>query len=142
MGDGEELTLKTIEVYRKWRDAGLPREKYLEMLAQLDGIYVPSLYDIAYKEDGTIANIQPHAPAKMPVMKALVNDLTAADYPDTLVVPYGEVVHNLHYAGNLSWMYARMPLLPGGHDLPACARALDGAALGTGGKACARYGVR
>ena len=64
------------------------------MLAQLDGIYVPSLYDIAYKEDGTIANIQPHAPAKMPVMKALVNDLTAADYPDTLVVPYGEVVHN------------------------------------------------
>ena len=94
MGDGEELTLKTIEVYRKWRDTGLPREKYLEMLAQLDGIYVPSLYDIAYKEDGTIANIQPHAPAKMPVMKALVNDLTAADYPDTLVVPYGEVVHN------------------------------------------------
>ena len=94
MGDGEELTLKTIEVYRKWRDTGLPREKYLEMLAQLDGIYVPSLYDISYKEDGTIANIQPHAPAKMPVMKALVNDLTAADYPDTLVVPYGEVVHN------------------------------------------------
>ena len=41
MGDGEELTLKTIEVYRKWRDTGLPREKYLEMLAQLDGIYVP-----------------------------------------------------------------------------------------------------
>ena len=81
-------------MYRKWRDTGLPREKYLEMLAQLDGIYVPSLYDIAYKEDGTIANIQPHAPAKMPVMKALVNDLTAADYPDTLVVPYGEVVHN------------------------------------------------
>lgn len=124
MGDGEELTLKTIEVYRKWRDAGLPREKYLEMLAQLDGIYVPSLYDIAYKEDGTIANIQPHAPAKMPVMKALVNDLTAADYPDTLVGALWRSGAQPHYAGNLSWMYARMPLLPGGHDLPGlCASA-------------------
>ena len=82
------------EVYRQWRDAGLPRGAYLEMLAQLDGMYVPSLYEVSYQGDGTIEKIQPRSVAKMPVMKALVNDLSAAEYPDALVVPYGEVVHN------------------------------------------------
>lgn len=66
MGDGEELTLKTIEVYRQWRDAGLPRGAYLEMLAQLDGMYVPSLYEVSYQGDGTIEQIQPRSVAKMP----------------------------------------------------------------------------
>ncbi|MBE5766492.1 MAG: TIGR03960 family B12-binding radical SAM protein [Clostridiales bacterium] len=93
-GDGEELTLEYIRLYRKWRESNQPREAFLEMIAELDGIYVPSLYDVSYNEDGTIAQILPKKNAKCPVMKAMVNDLTAADYPETLVVPYGEVVHN------------------------------------------------
>ena len=96
IGDGEEETLATIDVYKKWKASGLPREEYLRMAAQIPGIYVPSLYDVAYNEDGTVASIAPKPGSGAPevVRKALVADLNAADYPDKLIVPYGEIVHN------------------------------------------------
>ena len=66
------------------------------MAAQIPGIYVPSLYDVTYHEDGTVASISPKPGSGAPevVRKALVTDLNAADYPDKLIVPYGEIVHN------------------------------------------------
>ena len=96
IGDGEEETLATIDVYKKWKASGLPREEYLRMAAQIPGIYVPSLYDVTYNDDGTVASITPKEGSGAPevVRKALVNDLNAADYPDKLIVPYGEIVHN------------------------------------------------
>ena len=96
IGDGEEETLATIDVYKQWKASGLPREEYLRMAAQIPGIYVPSLYDVTYNEDGTVASIAPKPGSGAPevVRKALVSDLNAADYPDKLIVPYGEIVHN------------------------------------------------
>ena len=96
IGDGEEETPATIEMYKKWKASGLPREEYLKMCAQIPGIYVPSLYDVEYNADGTVASITPKAESNAPavVKKAMVKDLNAADYPETLIVPYGEIVHN------------------------------------------------
>lgn len=96
LGDGEESTLKTIEVYKEWKKAGLPREEYLKMAAKIPGIYVPSLYDVNYNEDGTIKSVTPKADSGAPeiVYKAMVSDLTHATYPEKLIVPYGEIVHN------------------------------------------------
>ena len=96
LGDGEVSTHQTIEVYRQWKASGLPREEYLRMAAQIPGVYVPSFYDVSYNPDGTIAAIEPKEGTGAPkvVYKALVNDLTRADYPEKLIVPYGEVVHN------------------------------------------------
>ena len=90
LGDGEKSTLDTIDVYKEWKASGKPREEYLKMAAKIPGVYVPSLYDVV---DGRAV---PKAGSGAPevVYKALVNDLTAADYPDTLIVPYGEIVHN------------------------------------------------
>ena len=96
LGDGEQSTHDTIDAYIKWKEAGLPREEYLRMCARIPGVYVPSLYDVSYNADGTVASVTPKpesgAPAR--VMKALVNDLTAADFPDQMIVPYGEIVHD------------------------------------------------
>ena len=96
LGDGEVSTHQTIDVYRQWKASGLPREEYLRMAAQIPGVYVPSFYDVSYNPDGTIAAIEPKEGTGAPkvVCKALVNDLTRADYPEKLIVPYGEVVHN------------------------------------------------
>ena len=96
IGDGEEETLATIDVYKQWKASGLPREEYLKMAAKIPGIYVPSLYDISYNADGTVAAITPKEGSGAPavVRKAMVKDLNAADYPDKLIVPYGEIVHN------------------------------------------------
>ncbi|MBQ2958025.1 MAG: TIGR03960 family B12-binding radical SAM protein, partial [Clostridia bacterium] len=96
LGDGEKSTHDTIDVYKKWKASGLPREEYLKMAAQIPGVYVPSLYDVVYNEDSTLKSVTPKPGSGAPerVFKALVNDLTAADYPEQLIVPYGEVVHN------------------------------------------------
>ncbi len=96
IGDGEEETLATIDVYKQWKASGLPREEYLRMAAQIPGIYVPSLYDVTYNDNGTVASISPKPGSGAPevVRKAMVSDLDAADYPDKLIVPYGEIVHN------------------------------------------------
>ena len=96
LGDGEVSTHQTIDAYLRWKREGLPREAYLRMVADIPGVYVPSLYDVAYNADGTISSISPKPGSGAPEMvyKALVNDLCAADYPERLIVPYGEVVHN------------------------------------------------
>lgn len=96
IGDGEEETLATIDVYKEWKASGLPREEYLKMAAKIPGIYVPSLYDVSYNQDGTVSAITPKPGSGAPevVRKAMVKDLNAADYPDKLIVPYGEIVHN------------------------------------------------
>jgi radical SAM family uncharacterized protein len=96
LGDGEQSTLDTIDVYKQWRESGLPREEYLRMAARIPGVYVPSLYDVEYHEDGRIKAISPKPGSGAPelVKKAVVADLDAAQYPETLIVPYGEVVHN------------------------------------------------
>ncbi len=96
LGDGEEATGATIDCYKAWRESGLPREEYLKMAARIPGVYVPSLYDVAYHADGRVERISPKAGSGAPevVMKAIVQNLDAAVYPETLIVPYGEVVHN------------------------------------------------
>ncbi len=96
LGDGEEETLQTIEVYKRWKASGKPRGEYLRMAAQIPGIYVPSLYDVAYNRDGTIRSVTPKPGSGAPkvVRKALVTDLNGAVYPEKLIVPYGEIVHN------------------------------------------------
>ena len=96
LGDGEQATGDTIDCYKQWRASGLPREEYLKMAARIPGVYVPSLYDVTYHEDGRIRSVSPKPGSFAPeiVRKAVVTDLDCAEYPETLIVPYGEVVHN------------------------------------------------
>ena len=96
IGDGEEETHQVIDCYKAWKQSGAPREAFLREAAKIRGIYVPSLYDVEYHGDGTVASVSPKPGSGAPevVYKAMVSDLTAADYPEKLIVPYNEVVHN------------------------------------------------
>ena len=96
LGDGEKATHDTLDAYIAWKDSGLDREAYLRMAARIPGVYVPSFYEASYHPDGTVACVEPKPGTDAPrtVYKALVNDLTSADYPERLIVPYGEIVHN------------------------------------------------
>ncbi len=96
LGDGEEETLQTIDLYKQWKAACLPREEYLRMAAQIPGIYVPSLYDVVYNDDGTVESVKPKPGSGAPevVRKAFLKDLDTATYPEKLIVPYGEIIHN------------------------------------------------
>ena len=96
IGDGEVETNQTIDAYIRWKESGAPRAEYLKMCASIPGIYVPSLYDVTYNADGTVASVTPKPESGAPeiVRKAMIPDLDAADYPEKLIVPYGEIVHN------------------------------------------------
>ena len=94
LGDGEDETHQVIDCYKEWKKSGLPRSEFLKMASKIKGIYVPSLYDVSYNPDGTVRAIEPKDGAPAIVRKAMVSNLTAADYPEKLIVPFGEVVHN------------------------------------------------
>lgn len=94
IGDGEEITVEFLDCLYKHRN--LPREELLYLLAsEIEGVYVPSLYTVAYREDGTLKEMRPireGIPAR--VRKRLVHDLDNSYYPDQPIVPYMDIVHD------------------------------------------------
>lgn len=73
---------------------GWSREEFLQMAAQIEGVYVPSLYDITYHEDGTVAAITPKNGASATIKKRIMPDFDQADFPENFVVPFIDVVHD------------------------------------------------
>ncbi len=94
LGEGEELTLEIMELYRKHKKLGSDKATFLREAAQLDGVYVPSLYDIEYNDDHTIKSVTPRENAPATVRKRIIADLDECHYPDNFVVPYLDIVHD------------------------------------------------
>ena len=95
IGEGETRYRDLIELYRKCREEGAGRKNFLLRAAQLPGIYVPSLYETVYHEDGTIASFQPvmeNIPAR--IRKEVETELTDTCYPLKPVVPYLKVTQD------------------------------------------------
>lgn len=97
LGEGEEIIVEVVENYKKWRQGGRQggRRGFLQEVAKLEGIYVPSFYDVTYNSDNTIESIKPNCAAAKPVItKRLVKDLDKAMYVTKPVVPYIDIVHD------------------------------------------------
>ena len=92
IGEGEEVMPELIALYRECRDKDESKAEFLKKAAQIGGVYVPSLYDISYKEDGTIAAITPKDGAPAVVRKRVVKDLDKVYYPEKFVVPSTDIV--------------------------------------------------
>ena len=89
IGEGETQYFALLDLYKEWKNSGKSRQDFLKAAAQIPGIYVPSLYEVTYAEDGTIAEMKsicPEAPEK--VKKQIVMDVTNTFYPEKPVVPY------------------------------------------------------
>ena len=89
IGEGETSYRELLDKYKEWKKSGKSRREFLEIAATVDGIYVPSLYDVTYNQDGTIHAMVPNCetvPEK--VKKQVVNDLTHTYYPEKPLVPY------------------------------------------------------
>lgn len=95
MGDGEEVIIEVVELLNECKKQRLPRQKRLRKLAQIKGVYVPALYQAEYNEDGTLQSFTPiDAAAPATVKKRFVTDMDAAYYPETMIVPYTQIVHD------------------------------------------------
>ena len=94
LGEGEDVTPELIELHRKARREGWDKHRFLVAAAQLDGIYVPSLYDVTYHDDGTVAAITPRDGAPQRVVKRIVRDLDKSFFPTRTIVPSTEIVQD------------------------------------------------
>ena len=94
IGEGEEVDCEVIALYQRFKNESRGRQEFLEAAAQIQGVYVPSLYDVAYNKDGTIAETRPKKNAPPKIKKRLMLDMDRAYYPDRFVMPYIEIVHN------------------------------------------------
>ena len=94
LGEGEELTVEIIELYRRAKREGWSKHDFLLAVSRLDGIYVPSFYEHSYNPDGTIAAITPLYGAPETVTKRIIEDMDAAYYPAKTIVPNTEIVHD------------------------------------------------
>ena len=89
IGEGETQYFAPLDLYKEWKNSGKSRQDFLKAAAQIPGIYVPSLYEVTYAEDGTIAKMKPICPeAPEKVKKQIVMDVTNTFYPEKPVVPY------------------------------------------------------
>ena len=92
IGDGEEMMIDFTNLYRRAKQENWSKEKFLREASQIQGLYVPSLYDVTYHEDGTVKAVTPRDGAPAFVQKRIVQDLDNMYFPDTLVVPSTEIV--------------------------------------------------
>lgn len=94
IGEGEEVDLEVIELYRKCRNENKSKDEFLKLAAQIKGVYVPALYAVDYNDDGTIKSFTPTNGAPETVEKRIIMDMDNIYYPDTFVVPLVEIVHD------------------------------------------------
>ncbi len=94
IGEGEEVNLELMSLYREHKQRGYHKATFLKEAAQIEGVYVPSLYEVSYHEDGTIAAITPHDGAPATIRKRIIRDMDKAYYPESFVVPFIDIVHD------------------------------------------------
>ena len=94
LGEGEEVTLEYIHLYQQAKAEGWSKEEFLIEAAKIPGVYVPSLYEVTYHEDGRVAAITPKEGAPAVVTKRIVQDMDKSYFPVKTIIPSTEIVHD------------------------------------------------
>ena len=94
LGEGEESTVEIIDLYDRAKAAGWSKEQFLREVAGIPGVYVPGFYRHEYNPDGTISAIVALDGAPEMVTKRIVEDLDKAYWPEKMIVPSTEIVHD------------------------------------------------
>ena len=95
IGEGEEVTLEVLEEYREFKKSSGTKEDFLKKISKIQGIYVPKFYDIHYNEDNTIKEMVPNIEGvPKTIEKRIMKDLDNAYFPEKLIIPYIETVHD------------------------------------------------
>jgi radical SAM family uncharacterized protein len=94
IGEGEDAVADIIQVAKNAKESGVGRAETLALLAQVPGVYVPSLYNVITADDGAFIGVSPMAAAPAVVLKRVLPDLGAHAAPPCPIVPYMDVVHD------------------------------------------------
>ncbi|MGN0634237.1 MAG: TIGR03960 family B12-binding radical SAM protein, partial [Oscillospiraceae bacterium] len=95
LGEGEEVNVELLELYEKMKPLHPTKEEFLREAAKIEGIYVPSFYNVSYNQDGTVNAVEPkfEGVAKR-IKKRVISDFDKVYYPDSFVVPFTSIVHD------------------------------------------------
>ena len=96
VGEGEEVLVEISRLYMKMKDDGsYTRNAFLREAAKIEGVYIPSFYEVSYNGDGTVKEYSPkYSDIPRKIKKRIIADLDKAVYPEKLVMPYIETVHD------------------------------------------------
>lgn len=95
IGDGEKALPQLVEKYIECKKAGMNKAEFLRSASQMEGVYVPSLYDVEYNEDGTIKKLcKLYEKAPLPVKRAILPSIEEVDFPTKPIIPMVEAVHD------------------------------------------------
>ncbi len=94
LGEGEEATPLICQAVAEAKEKGLPKFALLQNLSKIEGVYIPSFYDVRYTEEGKVAAIVPLHGAPAKVKKAMVKDFASLKPPTRFVVPVVGAVHD------------------------------------------------
>ncbi len=94
IGEGEEVSVKLCETYITHKEKGFNKGDFLEDVAQIRGVYVPSLYNVEYNEDSTVKCVTPTKNAPSRVKKCFIEDFEHIKSVTKPVLPYISVIHD------------------------------------------------
>ena len=95
IGDGEMLLPDIMELYAKCKEEGKSRQEFYKEACKIDGVYIPSFYDVVYNEDGTIKELcKLYEGAPLPVKRAILPEIESLPFPTETIVPFVEAVHD------------------------------------------------
>lgn len=97
VGEGEEIITEVADTVIAWKREGRigGRTELLRRVAMLEGIYVPSFYDVTYNKDQMLRSVEPICQEAKPVItKRLVSDIDSIEFVRNPVVPYIDIVHD------------------------------------------------
>ena len=94
LGEGEEITQEILLLYRQAKREGWDKQRFLRAAADIDGVYVPSLYVHSYAPDGTLCAVTPLDGAPETVTKRIIQDMDRSYWPEKNIVPSTEIVHD------------------------------------------------
>ncbi|MCX5695527.1 MAG: TIGR03960 family B12-binding radical SAM protein [Candidatus Omnitrophica bacterium] len=99
IGEAEELILEVTDLYRKhkeeYKSGKLDKQELLFKFSQIEGIYVPSFYDVSYASRGVLAEFKPKLKSIPPrIKKRCVKDLNLAYYPLDWIMPHVQIIHD------------------------------------------------
>lgn len=103
IGEGEDMIGELMAVMKEYKDSkktsvSMTREHFLLRAVQIEGVYVPSFYDVTYNDNGTIIAVIPNRPeAPSKIRKRIILDMDQAPYPTNSIVPNTKIIHDRAY---------------------------------------------
>ncbi|MBM4333275.1 MAG: TIGR03960 family B12-binding radical SAM protein [Deltaproteobacteria bacterium] len=94
LGDGEEAVLKICREIIDSREKAKSKAELLASLSGIEGVYIPSFFQMEYEPDGIIKNIIPRKTGYSTVLRCILPDLDRGDFPKRPILPYLEVIHD------------------------------------------------